>query len=68
MELKEAVTAKKPDLTTMDYVKKWFVKKLPQVAGKVIGVLVNPIVGKVVEAGGEIAAAELKKRFGQPDS
>lgn len=66
-ELEEAITGEKPDLTTMEYVKNWFTKKLPQFAGKIISVLVNPIVGKVVEAGGEIAAAELKERFGKSD-
>lgn len=63
-ELEEAVTARKPDLTTVEYVKKWFGKHLPQLAGAVISVLINPIVGKVVEATGEIAAGELKRRFG----
>lgn len=67
-ELEETVTAKKPDFSTMEYVKKWFVKKLPTFAGKVMGVLVNPIVGKVVEASGEIAATELKERFGKVTS
>ena len=64
-ELEEAVTAEKPDLTTMEYVKKWFGKHLPQLAGVVTGVLINPIVGKVVEAAGELAAGELKRRLGQ---
>jgi hypothetical protein len=64
-ELEEAVTAKKPDLTTMEYVKQWFAKRIPQLLGTVVSVLVNPVVGKVVEAGGEIAAGELKKRFEQ---
>jgi hypothetical protein len=64
-ELEEVVTAKKPDLTTIEYVKKWFDKHLPQLAGAVVSVLVNPIVGKVVEATGEIAANELKRLFGQ---
>lgn len=64
-ELEEAVTAEKPDLTTMEYVKKWFSKHLPQLAGAVVSVLVNPIVGKVVEAAGELAAGELKRRLGQ---
>jgi len=63
-ELEEAVIAKEPDLTTMEYVKKWFSKHLPQMAGMVAGVLVNPIVGKVVEAAGDLAAGELKRRFG----
>jgi len=62
-ELEEAVTAKEPDLTTMEYVRKWFGKHVPQLAGTVVGVLVNPVVGKVVEAAGDLAAGELKRRF-----
>jgi hypothetical protein len=64
-ELEEAVAAEKPDLTTMEYVKRWFSKHLPQLASAVVGVLVNPIVGKVVEAAAELAAGELKRRFGK---
>lgn len=63
-ELEEAVSPEKPDLTTMEYVKKWFLRNLPQVAGSVTSLLVHPIVGKVVEAAGELAADELKRRFG----
>lgn len=64
-ELTETITDEKPDLTAIDYIGKWFGKNLPQLAGYVVGVLVNPVVGKVVEATGEIAAGELKKRFGR---
>ncbi len=63
-ELEEAITAEEPDLTTMEYVKKWFGKHLPQLAGAVTSVVVNPIVGKVVEAAGEVAATKFRKRFG----
>lgn len=63
-ELKESITDEKPDLTTMEYVRSWFGKNIPQLAGYIAGVLVNPIVGKVIEATGEIASGELKKRFG----
>ena len=63
-ELEGAVTAEEPDLTTMEYVRKWFGKHLPQLAGAVVSVLVNPIVGKVVEAAGDIASDELRQRFG----
>jgi len=62
-ELEEAVTAEKPDLTTMGYVKNWFVKNLPSLAGAVISVVVHPIVGKLVEAAGEMLASELKQHF-----
>lgn len=67
-ELEEAVTSPEPDLTTMEYVKKWFGRNLPKLSGAVTSVLVNPIVGKVVEAGGEIAAEEVRRRFGKGSS
>ena len=62
-ELEEAIKTKKPDLTTMEYVKNWFEKNLPQLAGAVTGLVVNPIVGKLVEVAGETIANEFKRRF-----
>jgi hypothetical protein len=69
-ELKEAVNAKKPeehDLTTMEYVRNWFVKHLPSVAGSVTSLIVHPLVGKLVEVGGDALASSFRKRFGIPD-
>jgi hypothetical protein len=63
-ELNEAITAKEPDLTTMDYVKRWFTKNIPALAGAVTSVVVHPIVGKIVEAAGEGLASEFRRRFG----
>jgi len=63
-ELEEAVTAGEPDLTTMEYVKKWFARNLPGLAGAVVSVVVHPIVGKLVEAAGDALAAEFRRRFG----
>ncbi len=63
-ELEQAVTAEKPDLTTMQYVKGWFSKNLPHLAGSIVGLVVHPIVGKLVEAGGEMAAGQLRELFG----
>jgi hypothetical protein len=62
-ELEQAVLEKKPDISTMEYVKKWFGKHLPGLAGTVVGVLVHPVVGKLVEAAGDAVADEFKKRF-----
>jgi hypothetical protein len=64
-ELENELASKKPTLTTFEYVRNWFGKNLPSLLGAVTSVLVNPIVGKVVEAAGEIAAGELKRHFGQ---
>jgi len=67
-ELEEAITADTPDLTTMEHVKRWFATHLPKLAGLVTGVIVNPIVGKVVAAGGDALAAEFTERFGRLES
>ncbi len=64
-ELAEAVTAEEPDLSVMEYVKGWFGKHLPQLAGAVASVVVHPVVGKVVGAAGDLAAAEFRRRFGE---
>ena len=65
-ELEEAIIAQKPDLNTMEYVRNWFVKYLPQLAGAVSAVVVHPIVGKLVEVSGEVIASEFKHKFGIP--
>jgi hypothetical protein len=48
----------------MEYVKRWFVKNLPGLAGAVTSIVVHPIVGKLVEAAGDALAAEFRRRFG----
>ena len=63
-ELKQAVTAKEPDITTMEYVKNWFGKNVPAMASSVMDVLVNPLVGKFVAAGGKALLATFQSRFG----
>ncbi len=59
-ELENAVTAETPDLTTVQYVKEWFLKNLPGVAGSVTGILVHPVVGKLVQAAGEAVAGQFR--------
>ncbi len=63
-ELEQAVTDKKPDLSRMEYVRNWFVKNLPGVAGAVVSIVVHPIVGKLVEAAGDALSSDFKQRFG----
>jgi hypothetical protein len=63
-DLAEAI--KKPseeEVSTMVYVKKWFVNNLPSVAGAVTSLIGSPIVGKLVQAAGDAAVAEFKRRF-----
>ncbi len=63
-ELKQEVTSPKPQVVTMEYVKNWFTKNLPSLLGGVTSIMINPIVGKVIEASTGIAAEALKKQFG----
>jgi hypothetical protein len=48
----------------MEYVKNWFRKNVPALAGMVTSVVVHPIVGKLVEAGGDMLVKDFNKRFG----
>jgi len=63
-ELQEAVMADEPDLTTMDYVRKWFARNLPSVAGAVAAIIVDPIVGKLVAAAADALVVEFDRRLG----
>lgn len=63
-ELQEALVAEKPDASAAAKVRDWFVKNLPGLAGAVTGMVVNPIVGKLVEAAGDAVASEFRHRFG----
>jgi hypothetical protein len=63
-ELQQEIASKKPDLITFDYVKSWFGKNLPSLLGGVTSLIINPIVGKVVQAASGLAVDALKRRFG----
>jgi tetrahydromethanopterin S-methyltransferase subunit G len=63
-ELQEAVVADEPDLTTLQYIRKWFGKNLPSLAGSVTGLIIHPVVGKIVEAAGDLAARQFRELFG----
>lgn len=63
--LQKAIREDKPSLSKMESVLEWFKAHIPKLAGAVTSVILNPIVGKLVEAAGEMAAAELRDRFGR---
>lgn len=52
-ELEAAVFAEAPDLTTIQYVARWFRRNLPGLAGTVASVVVNPLVGRLVQVAGD---------------
>lgn len=57
-ELEQAVLADEPDVTTIQYIGRWFRNNLPQLAGAVASVVIHPIVGKLVGAAGDALVAE----------
>jgi hypothetical protein len=63
-ELEEALTAEQPDVTTIQYVKRWFTRNLPKIAGSVTALLVHPVVGALVQAGGDALAREISEIAG----
>jgi hypothetical protein len=63
-ELERAVFADQPDLTTIQYVTGWFRSNLPKLAGVVTGVVIHPIVGKLVQSAGEMLAGEFEELLG----
>ncbi len=62
-QLEQAVTADTPDISTMERVRNWFLKHAPAVAGSVMALVVNPIVGSLVGAAGDAVSTEFRKRF-----
>jgi len=63
-ELERAIQKSPPDVEKISSIRTWFQNNVPKLAGSVTGVIVHPIIGKVVEAAGELAAQEFKRRFG----
>ncbi|MGD6747714.1 hypothetical protein ACOKM3_38430 [Streptomyces sp. BH106] len=63
-ELEESATAPEPDLSTMEYVRRWFSRHLPALAGAVTSLVIHPVVGQLVAAAGGTLAEEFRHRFG----
>lgn len=63
-ELDDALTAAPPDLTTIEYVTRWFSRHLPGLARAVLTVVAGPVAAAVVETAGEGMAEELRRRLG----
>lgn len=61
--LQEAILPQ-PKVGRMAEVRDWFIKNAPAVLGALTAVFTNPVIGKIVEAAGEMAASAFRKRFG----
>jgi hypothetical protein len=60
-ELERAVVAEQPDPGRIRKVLGWFRDHAPQLVGTVVSVVVNPLVGKVVEGAGQAIADEFRE-------
>jgi hypothetical protein len=63
-EFHKAAVAPKPDLSTMQRVRTWFIDHAPTMVGTVTGLLVHPVVGALVKSAGDAVVAEFRQRFG----
>src|SRR5450755_547853 len=59
-ELEQALVSEQPDPGTVRRVLRWFKEHAPQLAGAVIGVVINPLVGAAVEGAGSALADSLR--------
>ena len=57
-----------PDLTTMEYVERWFTRHRPELTGAVTRIVVHPVVVELVRAAGDELVAEFRRRFGSRTS
>ena len=63
-EFSEALTAAEPDLATVEYVRGWFARQLPDLGQALSALLVHPAVIQRIESLGDSIAAEFRRRFG----
>ncbi len=59
-ELEQATLADEPDVATIQRVGRWFGSNLPALVGSVAGLVIHPIVGKLVGAAGDALVAEFR--------
>jgi len=64
VEKELTVKDRKPDGGKLKAAAQWLLEYGGKIAGAVTGIFVSPIVGKVVEAAGDLAAGWVKEQFG----
>jgi len=57
-------TEEPPDASTIKVAGSWLLENIPALAGTLASVFLNPVVGKIVEAAGDIAAEWVQERLG----
>lgn len=59
-ELNNEIIKEKPEPGKIEQLKGWLIGNVPEVAGAVTGLFVNPIVGKVVEKAGKMISERIE--------
>jgi hypothetical protein len=58
-------TDKPPDSSVIKVAGKWLLENIPALTGALTSLFLSPVVGKIVEAAGDIAADWVKEQFGR---
>jgi len=66
LETELTKTAEQPDASIIKVAGNWLLDNLPALAGSLASLFLNPIIGKVVAAAGDLAAEWVQKRFRGP--
>jgi hypothetical protein len=61
--LEQATVGPEPNVSAMATARRWFLEHAPKLFGAVTAVIINPIVGKVVQTAGDAIAEEYRRRF-----
>jgi len=62
-ELEDAILAEAPNVRRMAFIRDWFSAHVPRLAGAVSELILSPLVGRIVRAAGDLAAAEFRNAF-----
>ena len=62
-ELENAIVAEAPKVRRMAFIRDWFSAHVPRLASAVNDLVLNPLVGRVVDAAGDLAATEYRNTF-----
>jgi hypothetical protein len=52
--------------TTLQYVRQWIGRHLPQLAASMTALVFHPVLGQLVQAGGDLLVEEFRRLFGRP--
>jgi hypothetical protein len=66
-QIEETIASEEPDASRLLQIQGWFARHLPKLLGAVTSVVVHPLVGRIVEATGDLATAEIRRRIRQGD-